>query len=313
MFDFILYLIVDHVKLVLFIIAITLLLYQTVVKNYTFFDDRSLKYIRGLPFMGVQAQLVGKHTITEVLLRWYRTYPEEKVIGIYEFNNTPVFQVRDPELIKLIMIKDFDYFVNHRFNIDDNVDILFSRAVFFMKDKQWKMMRSVLSPGFTGSKMRLMFGIMNEYNEKFVKYLKNEHGNKAIDLEMKDLFTRYATDIIATCAFGIEVNSHKDRDNQFFKFGNIFANFSGLQAFKFFIVFACPIVAKVLRLSIAGKKFTEFFKQLVSDSIKYRKENNIVRHDVINLLMEAKDDMLKEGSENHNEKLSGKPNFIIYY
>lgn len=39
---------------------------------------------------------------------------------------------------------------------------------------------------------------------------------KRIDHEMKDLLTRYANDVIATCAFGVNVNSVEIPNNDFF-------------------------------------------------------------------------------------------------
>lgn len=38
---------------------------------------------------------------------------------------TPVFLVRDPQLIKKMAVKDFDYFMDHRVIISEDVDSLF--------------------------------------------------------------------------------------------------------------------------------------------------------------------------------------------
>lgn len=40
-----------------------------------------------------------------------------------------------------------------------------------------------------------------------------------IDVDVKDLTTRYANDVIASCSFGLKVDSHIDVNNQFYAMG----------------------------------------------------------------------------------------------
>ena len=111
-------------------------------------------------------------------------------MGIFEFLQ-PLFLIRDPELIKQITIKDFDHFVNHRGNIDENIEPLFGRSLFVMKDQRWKEMRSTLSPAFTGSKMRNMFSLVADCSNDTINYLLKEANGKPLEIQTKDLFTRF--------------------------------------------------------------------------------------------------------------------------
>lgn len=60
--------------------------------------------------------------------------------------------------------------------------------------------RSTLSPAFTGHKMRLMFELIDECSEEvtdyFLKKNSSEEGTKTVD--MKDLFSRFTNDVVAT-------------------------------------------------------------------------------------------------------------------
>lgn len=85
-------------------------------------------------------------------------------------------------------------------------------------------MRAILSPAFTGNKMRLMFGLVCESTNEFTETLntlKCENNERYVDndVELKDLFSRYATSIIATCAFGFKIDAVADRENEFFLSG----------------------------------------------------------------------------------------------
>lgn len=57
-------------------------------------------------------------------------------------------------------------------------------------------------------------------------------------------------------------------------------------------------------MNILGEKVNNFFANVIIDSMKQRKEKNIVRKDVIHLLMEAKKGILKkeEGDLNTNKE-----------
>ncbi|XP_053974933.1 cytochrome P450 9e2-like, partial [Hylaeus volcanicus] len=114
------------------------------------------------------------------------------------------------------------------------------------------------------------------------------------NLELKDVFTRYTNDVIATCAFGVEVDSLADRDNAFYLNGKKATNFDGLQSF--FLLRSMPSVANLLRLRFVKPKFANFFKEMVASTIKYRDENGVVRPDMIQLMMDTRG-KLGEGKE----------------
>lgn len=47
----------------------------------------------------------------------------------------PTLVVRDPELIKQITVKDFEYFLAHRFFVIEGSDPLWSKNLFSLKGK----------------------------------------------------------------------------------------------------------------------------------------------------------------------------------
>ena len=66
-----------------------------------------------------------------------------------------------------------------------------------------------------------------------------------IEVDCKDLTTRYANDVIASCAFGIKVDSHTDENNEFYKMGKAASTFSFKQILLMTIAYAFPKLAKV--------------------------------------------------------------------
>lgn len=155
-------------------------------------------------------------------------------------------------------------------------------------------MRSTLSPAFTSSKMKAMFVLISECAERFTKYFqKSSEGQTHVTLEMKDLFTRFANDVIATCAFGVEVDSLENRTNDFYVNGIKATNFDGLRGLKFFGYSISPFLMEFFKLRLFDLDVGEFFRNVVLSTMKERERQGIHRPDMIHLLMEARKGKLK--------------------
>ncbi|KAM3960563.1 cytochrome P450 9G3 [Aphomia sociella] len=297
------------VELLIFGLTSLIFYYLYVYKKvHWFFEQRGVKYLPGIPLFGnlYDSTFAKKHFI-EDLETVYKAFPDEKYVGLIE-GTAPVILIRDPELIKTITIKDFDHFVNHKDFFDKDFDPLFGGSILMLKDDRWRDMRVTLSPAFTGSKMRLMMTFMSDVSHNITDYLK-DRSSEEIDVE--DLVRRYTLDVIASAGFGIQLNSVRDKDNEFFRIGiNIF-NFDWKQKFALFLSQQSPSLAKKLGLTLFSPMIINFFKETITNTIRYREENNIVRPDMIQLLMETSKGTLKDannekddvGFATHNETL----------
>lgn len=136
------------------IVAVTLVLivvYKLVIEHWNFFKKVGIKYVRGVPILGIQYELLfGKKTSFNTFLDLYKVHSNEQVIGMYDLGGDPIYVINDIDIAKKIMNKDFDHFVNHRFQIDKHIDPLLGRSMFSSNDQTWKDIRSTTSPAFTG-------------------------------------------------------------------------------------------------------------------------------------------------------------------
>jgi cytochrome P450 family 9 len=163
-------------------------------------------------------------------------------------------------------------------------------------------MRSTLSPAFTGSKMRQMFDFVAKVGKQTSETIKYqiEGGSKDRSFELKDLAGQFTVDNIASCAFGIEVNSFENPTNDFQRLAKKFSDFSSSKTLiKFTGYLFAPKLMKALKVKLFDKEMDEFFQGAILDTIKTREEKGIVRHDMINLLIQAKKGTL---SHNHAEE-----------
>jgi cytochrome P450 family 9 len=161
-------------------------------------------------------------------------------------------------------------------------------------------MRSTLSPAFTGSKMRQMFDFVSTVGQQTAKTMQEDiRAGKDSAVEFKALAMRFTVDVIASCAFGIEVNSFKHPENDFYNVAHKVANLNNntAQILKFFGFQICPKLMKLLKIDLLDRSISEFFREATLETMKVREQKGIVRQDMINLLMQSQKGQLVHSNE----------------
>jgi len=64
---------------------------------------------------------------------------------MFHFMN-PVLLIRDPELIKMVTVKDFEHFLDHQLPISEDAEPLFGKALFNLKGEQLTACTVLLMP-----------------------------------------------------------------------------------------------------------------------------------------------------------------------
>ncbi|KAK7863022.1 hypothetical protein R5R35_010770 [Gryllus longicercus] len=284
--------------------------------RYDFFKRRGVaSTIPKAPFLGNTLKaFLGLSPFPDLVQDLYRQGKGHGVFGFFEFRR-PIFMIRDPDLIKVVTVKDFDHFMNHRSVASEKADPIFTQNLFNLKDQRWKDMRTTLSPAFTTSKIKAMFPLISACTAQTAKHLHEEQealikrGKKGpLEVDMKDLFTRLANDVIATVAFGVGCDSQKDPKNEFYFMGKEMTTFTFLRTIIFVAYLVMPKVAEALGLRVLSERATNYFDTLVHSTIKERQQKGIFRPDMLQLLMQAREGQLKaEANEEHEtEKFDSK-------
>ena len=218
----------------------------------------------------------------------------------------PVYFCRDTEIFKRIATKDFESFEDHKFVIEPDWDTLMGNNLFMFQGQHWREMRAILSPAFTGNKMKLMFGLIREVAADSIDYLlKEAHIKGPQTFEMRDFFTRYANDVIASCAFGLKINSFADRDNKFYRTGRKLDDLGTPKSYlRLLLKRIMPRLTKAIGFEFLEADFREFFSNVILENMRDRKAMGIHRPDMIDLLMRARDraNTLNSSSELANGK-----------
>ncbi|KAL0100764.1 hypothetical protein PUN28_019266 [Cardiocondyla obscurior] len=273
------------------VIAGALIIYYYFFKDLNYFKKHGIPYKTPLPILGNMGRTVVRlESMAEIVRGLYNLNPEAKYVGFFDMT-VPVVMIRDPELIKSVTLKHFDSFHDHRSFVDETQDPLFGKNLFSIRGEKWRQFRSLLSPAFTSSKMKSMFKLMSSCGADFASYLAQLPPDQRV-MEMKEVFTRYTNDVIATCAFGVSVDSMKDPKNEFYVYGREATTFNTTALIKMYIFRSLPWLARMINLKFIRQQIADFFRNLVESTIKARDENGIVRPDMLQLMMESRN---KEG------------------
>ena len=65
----------------------------------------------------------------------YNKLKGHKYGGVYQFL-IPTVLLRDPELIKMVTVKDFEHFLDHQAPVSEEAEPMFGKALFNLKGEQ---------------------------------------------------------------------------------------------------------------------------------------------------------------------------------
>lgn len=190
-----------------------------------------------------------------------------------------------------------NYFINkiysiyrhfhERFSYNNEKVNPLSGHIFSVGGKKWKFLRTKLTPTFTSGKMKLMFHTIIDSTTGLIEAV-NKHAVNATPVDIKEVLGCFTTDIIGSCAFGLECNSFIEQDADFRRYGRkIFApNVKG--SLKTIITMAYPNIARKLNVKTQEQDIDNFFINVVENNYNFRVNENFVRNDFFQLLIDIK-------------------------
>lgn len=273
---------ITDILLVILIFLIVAYVYTT--RNHKYWKSRSVPYIQPHPLVGSLWNVIsGRSQIGKELGLLYRQF-DGPYFGIYALDK-PYLVLRSPDIIKKILIKDFSVFSNRNFGQDFNTDSLAANSLFILKNPDWKVLRAQLTPIFTSGKMRNMLPLMKQVGVDLQDYILRQPSDV---VEMKEACVKYTTDLIASCAFGIEAKSFATEISEFRAVANRIFSFGLTRAVGLFFYFFAPRMVKLLKVKFVDDESAYFLRKVFSETIHQREELKMKRNDFVDILLNVK-------------------------
>ncbi|XP_076289946.1 cytochrome P450 6k1-like [Lasioglossum baleicum] len=269
--------------------------YMYATRKFRYWLKRGVKELPPTPFVGNFGDCITQKKSASMFTRdLYEQFKGEPYVGFYIFDK-PFFLVRDPELVKHVLVKDFSLFVD-RYVAADVSDRLGYSNLFIMKNPGWKTLRSKLTPVFTSGKLKKMVNLMIPVADELDRLLEESTSATPTMMEMKDLAAKFTTDLIATTVFGLQVNSLHNPKDPFREFGSKIFEFNVLRGLEFLVIFFLPYLAKPTRAKFFGKETSEYLRTVFWEVMNRRIQTGEKRNDLIDILIELKQTHENEGS-----------------
>lgn len=265
---------------------IATVLYYVVEYLYSYWRRRGVTNLQPIfPFGHFGATFRGKVSMGEQIASIYNKTKDLPFTGVY-LSVIPALIVNDPELVKHVLIKDFQYFHDRGIHSNEERDPL-SGNLFSLPGEKWKNLRAKLTPTFTSGKLKQMFKTLTDVGVVLDGYIDNVASQKE-PIEIRDLFARYTTDIIASVAFGIDVDSINDPNVEFRVMGRRVFEMTPTQRIKNTLTFFMPALFDFLKLKATPQDIEDFMFSVVKQTIDHREKNNIQRKDLMQLLIQLR-------------------------
>lgn len=267
--------------------AIFAAIYFYYKQSFTYWQNRGVPHLTpSMPFGNLNKP--WSIPLVDQVTKQYKIFKKrgERQAGFYLMTE-PIYIPIDPEFVKNVMIKDFHHFTDRGLYVNDEAQPVIGN-LFFSDGQKWKNLRQKLTPTFTSGKMKMMFNTMMNCTVPLQESIGQIADNNET-FDAKDVMSKYTTDVIGSCAFGIECNSFKDPDSDFRKYGRLMFEENAIKAMKFLFSLSFGNLAKKIGLKNMEPEVAEFFTKVAVDTYNYRIKNNVKRNDFMQLLIDMMD------------------------
>ncbi|CRK98094.1 CLUMA_CG011462, isoform A [Clunio marinus] len=136
-----------------------------------------------------------------------------------------------------------------------------------------------------------MFYILDKISDDLINFIHMKRGdNEKVELELKDMAALYSTDVIVSCAYGVDAKSLENPKGEFPTLGRYMFEPTIWRGFEFLSAFMLPQVTKFFGFKLFTDKGGKFIEETITHVMNEREKNGIKRNDLVDTLIELKND-----------------------
>nr|AKO73687.1 CYP4016A1 [Apolygus lucorum] len=245
----------------------------------------------------------------EVVGKAYDDFEGADLIGAYA-PIEPCLILRNAHLAKLVLIENFNDFVDNGFEAKKSLDPGLGYNPFSLPGQEWKEVRSIHTSVFTTTKVKAM----TDDIAVCAKFLKNFIENEKHDvINMTSLAKIYLIDAVSKCAYGVESNVWTDPDpllKNLIKNGvitsEIESNFAALCSILM------PWANYITRTRMISHEALSYMQRIYESVVKQRSRQENPRNDLIQHLLRTDEKRKAAGKEGFT-KLTWTTNLMVFF
>ncbi|XP_017880985.2 probable cytochrome P450 6a21 [Ceratina calcarata] len=210
------------------------------------------------------------------------------MVGFYK-GLVPSLVIREPNLVKSVLLTNLSSFPINGFRVQKDVDPLFAYHPFFTHGEKWLNGRKRLTYAFTSGKLKILFVAVNGVCKKFQDYLdRRVNSNDKYEVELKYLFSKFTGEIAANASMGIDGRCFGDVDDPlaFDQIGKNFFEPNFFSRFLLNIVTLFPSVNRFTKIKFTKKELEQMFTTLVKENLEHRRKESTPRYDFLEIMVQ---------------------------
>jgi cytochrome P450 family 6 len=92
-----------------FALFLAYLIYWYSTSTFNYWKEKGIPYVKPTPGFGNTRKMFFKTSFAEQFKAFYDEFDGKPFCGVFQFRS-PILVVRDPDIIRLVLVKDFSYF-----------------------------------------------------------------------------------------------------------------------------------------------------------------------------------------------------------
>ncbi|CAK1551081.1 unnamed protein product [Leptosia nina] len=228
-------------------------------------------------------RIFGVKSFHDMQIDVYNYFKGSPYGGFFE-GRRPTLYIMDPDIIKSVMIRDFDHFTD-RNTLGTREPKYLSRSILNLKGSEWKAVRSIMTPVFSSSRLKNLIPLIQTCADQLVEFLK-QYDSKEVD--MKQIMGHFTLETISATAFGIRSDALTAEKSQFVKEAEKF-NYMPIykRYFIFFILTFMPGLFRYLNVSFLNMETMSKLNDMLQANKEQRKKTSVKHNDFLQLMLDA--------------------------
>ncbi|XP_065225686.1 cytochrome P450 6a9-like [Planococcus citri] len=274
-------------SLLLILVIVLLYLCWFFKKSHTYFNDKCFPTLEPTFVLGNLADaILLRKSLAVTVYDLYEKLRPYKYAGLYWLHR-PFVMLRDPEMIKNILIRDFAHFPDRGIHCDEKEEPLNNNLIRMGSGDKWKCIRMKISPLFTSGKLKMIIPPVQECANKLSEVIDRTQGEP---FDMKELSERFSIDVIGNCAFGMDTSALENPRSPFLKMGKEIFKFRYQPIIRHFFPALKKFWIKIFNLRYIDKEVETFFSNIIHEAIKLREKSQTTKNDLMDSLLALRND-----------------------
>ncbi|XP_069444651.1 thromboxane-A synthase [Ovis canadensis] len=207
--------------------------------------------------------------------------------------------ISEPDMIEQVLVEKFSNFTNRMATGLEPKPV--ADSVLFLRDKRWEEVRSVLTTAFSPEKLSEMTPLISQACDVLLTHLEH-HAQSGEAFDIQRIYCCYTTDVVASVAFGTEVDSQEAPEHPFVEHCRRFFA-SSIPKPLLVLLLSFPSIMVPLARILPNKNRDElngFFNKLIRNVIALRDQQAAEerRRDFLQMVQDVRHSAATVGMEN---------------